>query len=464
MKQPSAVRILVVVSAAVFMASLDLFIVNIAFPDIQSDLGGSDTALSWVLNAYAIVLAALLVPFGRLADLFGRRRAFVGGLVVFVLASALCAAAPSVGLLVVARVLQAAGAAAVLPTSLALLLSAAPPAKRAAYVGGWAAAGAVAAAAGPPVGGLLVQASWRWVFLVNLPVGAIALVAALRTLREERDPDAAGLPDLLGAVVLTGGVGALTAAIVEGPTWGWGDDRVIALFAAAAALLAVFARRNVRHPVPVVEPELLRVRSFVAANVAGLLFFAGFGAMLLEGVLYLTRVWHESVLTAGLMISPGPLAAATFAGPAGRLADRYGQRVVAAPGGLLFAAGAVWWLTHIKVTPGFAWDYLPGMLIGGAGVGLVIPTLSSAAAAALPPARFATGAAVFGMSRQLGSALGVALLIAVVGTPAPGDELTAFQHGWWLVLGAGVLASVAATAMGRIRLPAPMAAPAPDPA
>jgi hypothetical protein len=138
------------------------------------------------------------------------------------------------------------------------------------------------------------------VFLVNLPVGAIALVAALRTLREERDPDAAGLPDLLGAVVLTGGVGALTAAIVEGPTWGWGDDRVIALFAAAAALLAVFARRNVRHPVPVVEPELLRVRSFVAANVAGLLFFAGFGAMLLGGVLFLTQVWDYSVLEAGV--------------------------------------------------------------------------------------------------------------------------------------------------------------------
>src|SRR3954465_1263333 len=238
MKQPtpSPRRVLLVVSAAVFMASLDLFIVNIAFPDIQSDLGGSDTALSWVLNAYAIVLPALLVPLGRFADLVGRRRVFIGGLVVFVLASVLCAAAPTVEALVAARLPPARGPAARLPaalfpTSLALLLSAAPLAKRTAYVGIWAASGAVAAAAGPPIGGLLVQASWRGVFLVNLPIGALALVAALRTLREERDPAATGVPDVIGALALAGGMGALTAAIVEGPDWGWGSQRVVGLLA-----------------------------------------------------------------------------------------------------------------------------------------------------------------------------------------------------------------------------------------
>src|SRR3954451_24812574 len=183
-------RTLVVVSAAVFMASLDLFIVNVAFPDIQSDLGGTDSSLSWVLNAYAIVLAALLVPFGRIADIVGRRRVFLTGLVVFGAASALCAAAPSVGLLVAARVLQAIGGAMLMPTSLALLLSAAPAEKRTAYVGAWAAVGGVAAAAGPPIGGLLVQLSWRWVFLVNLPIAAVAVVAGLRVLREERAPNA----------------------------------------------------------------------------------------------------------------------------------------------------------------------------------------------------------------------------------------------------------------------------------
>src|SRR3954451_21418165 len=459
MKQPTASpqRTLIVVSAAVFMASLDLFIVNIAFPDIQADLGGTDTALSWVLNAYAIVLAALLVPLGRFADLVGRRRVFIGGLVVFVLASVLCAAAPTVEALVAARILQAVGAAALFPTSLPLLLSAAPRAKRTAYVGIWAASGAVAAAAGPPIGGLLVQASWRWVFLVNLPIGALALVAALRTLREERDPAATGVPDVIGALALAGGMGALTAAIVEGPDWGWGSQRVVGLLAIAVVLLAVFARRIGTHPVPVIEPELLRVRSFVAANLAGLTFFAGFAAMLLAGVLFLTRVWGETVLTAGLMVSPGPLAAATFAVPAGRLADRVGQRVLAVTGGLFFAAGGVWWITHMGLTPDYATDYLPGMVVGGAGVGLVIPSLSSAAAASLPPARFATGSAVFGMSRQLGSALGVALLVAVVGTPAAGEAVDAFQRGWLLVVTGGLLASLAAMGLGSVRVPAPAA-------
>jgi EmrB/QacA subfamily drug resistance transporter len=455
-------HVLIVVSAAVFMASLDLFIVNIAFPDIQADLGGTDSELSWVLNAYAIVIAALLVPLGRIADNVGRKRAFVAGLVVFALASALAAAAPSVGFLVGARVLQAVGAALLIPTSLALLLSAAPLEKRTAYVGAWAAAGGVAAAAGPPIGGLLVQLSWRWVFIVNVPVAAIAIYAAVRTLREERDDLASGLPDLLGAALFALGVGALTAAIVEAPEWGWGSGRVLGLFGGAVALLALFARRTATHPLPVVEPELLRVRAFAAANVGALAFFAGFGAMLLGGVLFLTRVWGEDVLTAGLMISPGPLMAATFSVLGARLTERIGHRSVAVLGGLAFAAGSLSWALQMGPEPAYASTFLPGFVIGGIGVGLVIPTLSGAAAAALPPHRFATGSAVFGMSRQLGSALGVALLVAVVGTPAPADAVDAFRNGVFLVIGGGLLTALAAAAMGRVNvLGAPSAAPAP---
>jgi EmrB/QacA subfamily drug resistance transporter len=446
-------RVLVVVSAAVFMASLDLFIVNIAFPDIQADFGGTSlSTLSWVLNAYAIVFAALLVPAGRLADLVGRRRLFLIGLGVFVAASALCAAAPSVETLIAARILQAAGGAMLIPTSLGLLLPEFPPERRASAVGAWAAMGAVAAAAGPPIGGLLVEASWRWVFLVNLPVGIGVALAAVRVLRETRDPDRGSVPDLLGAALLVAGIGALTFAIVEGPDLGWGSAEIVALFTGAVVLVALFVARSARHPAPVLELPMLRVRSFAVANVGAFVFFAVFAGMLLGGVLWLTGPWGYSVLKAGLALSPGPLMAATFALPAGRLADRFGQRAVGAPGALLFAASFAWLAWRVGPEPAYASEYLPGMIAGGIGVGLTIPTLSSAAAASLPAARFATGSAVLAMSRQIGSAVGVALLVAVLDDPAPAEALGAFQRAW-LLMGVAALGTVAAfLAMGRVRV------------
>src|SRR3954462_14589074 len=193
-------KVLAVVSTAVFMSSLDLFIVNIAFPDIHSDFPETSLAgLSWILNAYAIVFAALLVPMGRSADRLGRRRSFLAGLVVFTIASALCALAPSVPLLVAARVLQAVGAAAVFPTSLALVLPEFPPDERRTAVAVWAAVGGVAAAAGPPIGGLLVQGGWQLVFLVNVPIGIALFFVAARVLREQREAANAPRPDLGGA-------------------------------------------------------------------------------------------------------------------------------------------------------------------------------------------------------------------------------------------------------------------------
>ena len=442
-------RVLLVVCVATFMASLDLFIVNIAFPDIQLSFGrASDASVSWVLNAYAIVFAALLVPAGRLADLAGRRRTFTAGVLVFVLASALCAAAPSVGWLVAARVGQAVGAAALMPASLALLLANSTPARRPGAVAIWSASGAVAAAAGPPLGGLLLQLSWHWVFLVNVPVGLVTVVLATRVLHESRDPAAARLPDLLGAVVLALGIGLLTLAVVKGSAWGWGSPATVGSFVAAAGLLVMFVARCVRHPLPVIEVDLLRVRAFAAANVAALVFFTGFASMLLGSVLFLTRVWHEGALTAGLQIAPGPLMAAVFSVPAGLLTVRYGPRNVAVPGALLFGIGALWWLTQLASTPHYAGGFLPGMLIGGAGVGLTLPTLANAVAAGLPPHRFATGSAVFAMSRQLGAALGVAVFIAALGTPGRGQALAAFQRGWALMLGASLFAALAAATIG----------------
>jgi EmrB/QacA subfamily drug resistance transporter len=458
-------RVFTIVSVGVFMAGLDLFIVNIAFPDIRRDFDGTSLAgLSWILNAYAIVFAALLVPAGRISDRAGRKRGFIGGLALFITASAASAAAPSLEVLVAARIVQAAGAAFMLPTSLGLLLPEFPPAQRATAVGAWAAIGGIAAAAGPPVGGLLVQASWRWVFLVNIPVGLAALVAASRNLQERRDPDPGPRPDVLGEVMLASGIALLVLGIVKGPDWGWDSGAVLASFAAAALLLPAFLARSARHAAPVVELPMLRERSFAVANIGALLFFAAFSAMLLAGVLFMTSVWQYSVLRAGLSLAPGPLMAALLAAPAGALSDRFGQRAVGAPGPILFALGCAWWAWQVGVEPHYASELLPGLLITGAGVGLTIPTLSSAAAASLPPQRFATGIAVLTMSRQIGSAVGVAVLIAILGTATSGDALSAFDNAWTFMAITSGAAFVAFLALGRVRVAGTEAPPTPGPA
>jgi EmrB/QacA subfamily drug resistance transporter len=435
-------RILIVTSLGVFVAGLDLFIVNIAFPQIASDFAGTSLGeLSWVLNAYAIVFAALLVPAGRMADRIGRRRMFLIGMAIFTVGSGLCAVAPSVGALVAARVLQAAGAAMIMPSTLGLILPAFPAEKRAVAVGIWSAVGGVAAALGPPLGGLLVEADWRWIFIVNVPVGIVAMLAGRAVLDEVREAARALRPDALGAVLLAASIALLTGAIVEGPDWGWGDQRVVAGFGGAALGLGLFVWRSSHHPAPVIELSMLRVRSVAVANAAAAVFFAGFAAMLLAAVLFLTQVWGYSILSAGLAIAPGPLVAAITAVPAGRLAGRLGPRIPATAGGLIFAAGFAWSLAFVGADPAYASDWLPGFLLGGIGVGLVLPSLPTAATAPLPPDRFATGTAVFAMSRQIGSAIGLAIFVAIVGDAAGVALLDGLRDAWWFILGAGLVAA-----------------------
>src|SRR3954454_3820851 len=223
--QRSAV-VLAIASLAAFMASLDVFIVNVAFDQIGADFSGATLSeLSWVLSGYAIVYAALLVPAGRLADRYGRRGGFLIGLAVFTAASAACALSPGLWWLVGLRVLQAAGAAALTPTSLGLLLAATPAERRVRAVRIWAASGGLAAAAGPVVGGLLVNTSWRWVFLVNIPIGIAALVVAARIVPPSRDLTSTRLPDAWGAVLLTAAIGGLALGLVKSPDWGWTSER-----------------------------------------------------------------------------------------------------------------------------------------------------------------------------------------------------------------------------------------------
>ena len=457
-------KVLLIVSVGLFMSSLDLFIVNIAFPDLAASFAGASLpSLSWVLNAYAIVFAALLVPAGRIADRVGRKRVFVLGLLLFCFASALCATAPSVGFLVAARVLQAAGGAMMIPTTLGLILPAFPPQQRALAIGIWSAISGVAAALGPPIGGLLVQLSWHWIFLVNVPIGLFTAVIAVRVLDEVREPED-GRPDLLGAAMLALGIGLLTLGIVKGPDWGWSDPRDVASFAAALALIVAFVVRSAHHHAPVIELPLLRVRSFALANLATLVFFSGFGSMLLSGVFLLTDVWGYSPLKAGFALSPGPLMAATLAIPSGRLGGRIGQRAVATVGGLTFAASFAYILATVGPTPEYATTFLPGFMFCGVGVGMALGTLPAAATAALPAGRFATGSAVFGMARQLGSAIGVAVLIALLGDSTGGDLLAGLRRGWWFSLAAGLGCAALSLAIGPVGSAARERAPSQRPA
>ncbi len=439
-------RVSLIVCVGVFMSSLDLFIVNIAFPAISGHFGGvSLGSLSWILSGYAIVFAALLVPAGRWADAFGRKRAFLLGLAIFVLASAGCALAPSVEALIAARIVQAAGGALMLPTSLGLMLPEFGANERHLAIGVWAATGGIAAAAGPPLGGLLVQADWRLVFLVNVPVGLLGLIFGARTLVERKERNAVR-PDLLGAIALIIAIGSLVVAIVKGQEWGWDSASILSLLAVTAVLLPAIWWRSGRHPAPIVDPAMLRVRSFGLAVAGSVLFFAGFGAMLLTGVLFLTSVWHEDVLSAGLMLFPGPAMATAFSVPSARLGARIGYRIPGVVGAILFAIGSVFFITQTGNTPAYLSEYLPGMMISGAGVGLIIPTLTGAGASSLAPEQFATGAAVLTMGRQIGAALGVAILVAVLGTTA--SDAADFHSAWLITVIGGLAAGLTLAALG----------------
>ncbi|MFG6202526.1 MFS transporter [Nonomuraea sp. JJY05] len=432
-----------VLALAVFISTLDVFIVSIALPAIQAGFEHATVAdMSWVLNAYAIVFAALLVPAGKLGDILGRRRVFAAGMVAFTLGSALCAAAPSLGFLVAARILQGAGAAAVTPTSLGLLLPSLPPQRRAAAIGAWSALGAIGAASGPSLGGLLTQLSWHWIFTINIPLAVIVLAGTYRFLPEIRDPARPPLPDGIGALLLVTAVSLATLGLVQGPSWSW-DGRVIGCFAVAAVLTAGLAARSRRHLAPVLEWSIVRVPAFALSSLSGALFSGAFSAMLLGNVLFLTGIWHYTVLEAGLALTPGPIMAAVFAPFAGKLAHRIGPGLVGGAGALLFGAAAVMWVMLIGLEPAYWSRFLPMMLIGGTGVGLALPAFTIAATATLAPAKLSTGIGAQTMFRQIGSTLGVAAFVAVLGTPTRSTVIGVYADTRWLMLASVVVAALA---------------------
>jgi len=453
-----------VLALAVFMSSLDLFIVNLAFPYISKQYPATSlSSLSWVLNAYTIVFAAVLVPAGRWADRIGRLRLFVGGLALFTLGSVLCGLAPGVAALIAARVIQALGAGAMVPASLSLLLAAVPAQARAKALGTWAALGALGAALGPVIGGSLVQLNWRWVFWINVPVGLAAIVLAMRVVPESRDSASRGRPDLLGAGLLAAAVGLLALALVKAPGWGWGSAGFLGLLAASVICGAAMVERSRRHHSPVIELELLRSRTFSGAFAASILYYAGFGAFVLSAVEFLTGVWRYSAVEAGLAIAPGPLMVLPFARlVAPRLAALLGgPGRVAAIGCLVNALAQLVWLWQIQAAPDYATHLLPAQLLGGAGVGLAIPSLLGAGSASLTPARFGTGSGILNMGRQIGTVLGVAGLVAILSRVSPVDPVAAFRNGLILVIAFfAAAAAVSAALLTQTARPVQAQAPA----
>jgi EmrB/QacA subfamily drug resistance transporter len=444
--------ILTVLSIASFLAQLDVWITNVGLPAIGRGVGaGSLSDLSWVLNGYAIVYAAFLVPAGRLADRFGRKGGFLLGLGIFGVASLGAAFSGSIWVLVAFRALQAIGAAILTPSALGLVLTTAPADKVGQYVKIWFTSGALSATAGPVLGGLLVEASWRWLFLVNIPVVAIAVVLAVRILPNAKHEQDVRFPDLLGGLVLIVGIGGLALGLVEGPDWGWSSARFVVAELIAVAAIAFFLWRSARHPVPVINLGLFRDRIFGSANFGALVAFASFSIMLLSSILWMQGHWHYSAIRTGLGSAPGPVMFATFAGVAETLQTKYRIRAsrIAAVGFVIAAAGSVMFALLMTNDPHYVSAMLPSWLVLGIGFGLAVPTTISAATIDLPPDQAATGSAIVSMSLQIGAVLGISILVAILGIASGAARLHIFQQAWIVAAALAVISALAAAGISR---------------
>jgi EmrB/QacA subfamily drug resistance transporter len=427
-------------SLAVFAVFLDTTALFVAFPDITRsfpDVAASQ--LSWVLNGYTIVFAALLIPSGKLADRRGHKTLFLAGSVVFTVGSVLCAVAPEPWTLIAARVLQALGGAALVPSSLALVLRATPRPKIPVALAVWGATGAVAGAVGPTLGAALVEAAgWRWVFVINLPVGIVTVMLGRRWLIESRDPTSR-VPAPLGVALLIAGSVLLTLGLVRGEDWGWTSPTTLGVILAGLALLLAFLGHQARTAAPTIDLSLFAIRNFGWGNLATIAFGTAFTAMFLSSILFLTDVWQWSILKAGFGVAPGPLMVAVLAPFMGRLAARIGQRPLLLAGGVVYALGAVWRLVALDGEPDYAGAYLPSMVLTGLGVALCLPQLSSVVGQALPPNRLGVGGAVNQAIRQFAGTIGVALTIGLVaGASGQSDALERFDRVWWVLVIGGV--------------------------
>jgi EmrB/QacA subfamily drug resistance transporter len=400
---------------ALFMIMLDNTVVNVALPSIQRGLHASTASLEWTVNAYTLSFAVLLVTGGRLGDLFGRRRVFLAGVIVFALSSGAIGFSPSDTWLVGWRAVQGAGAALMMPATLSIITNAFPPAERGKAIGTWAGVSAMALAIGPVVGGFLVESvSWQSIFFLNLPVAAGAIVITLFAVRESRDETVERTVDVPGVLTLTIGLAALVLALVEGNSWHWGSARELVLYAVALAGLASFAVVERRRRAPMVDFSFFRSRTFLGANIVAFIVSFAMLAMFFFLALYLQNIRHYSPLQAGLRFLPSTLMIVLIAPIAGRLADRIGPRPLITFG-LLSVSGALFWQSHLTVSSGYG-TLLPGLVLMGIGMAFVMSPMSTAAMNSVEQTKAGVASGILSMSRMVGGTFGVAVLGAMVST------------------------------------------------
>ena len=447
---------LAVSTLAALLTTIDISIVNVAFPSMRRDLGATEAGLSWVLSGYSITSGAFLLLAGRLADQKGRRRLFLVGVSVFVAGSLLSGLATTPGFLIGARVVQGIGASILGPSSLAMILPAFPATKRSLVIAVWGASAALGAAIGPTMGAILIDAlSWRWVFFVNVPVGALILATTPRFVRETRDPDARGGFDVVGVPAGTFGVALVLLAVVQGESWGYLSAATLASVATGLGLVALLLVRSARHPNPLLDLSLFRIRSFWSAGVGQMFFITAFISSILFHTLTLQELWGWSVLAAGFGVVVGPALSAVLGGPVGVIVDRVGHRNILVFGALMASVNGIWLRSTVTLESSWATTILPAHLFLGVGVACSFATYASLGLRDVPPARFATASATQRTLGAIGFATGIAISIAVFSSARHLGPLAA-HHRVWTLLSAIFAAGAVFCALacpGRVRPP-----------
>lgn len=438
----SAWLTLAAVAAAVFMVAMEMTIIALALPEIRASLDATPAALSWVVNTYSIVVAALLLLSGWLADRFGRRRIFQLGLLLFAAGSVAAGVSVSIEMLIAARALQAVGGSMQYPAGMALLLTAFPRARHQTAMGTWSATGGLAAALGPGIGAALIEAfGWRAVFFVNVPVAVTTLAVGARILVESTGEDAESRVDTIGVPLASVGVGVIILGIVQGEAWGWGSASTLGSFAAGALMIAAFVRRSRRHPAPLFDLTILRIRSFVLGNLGALFFALGFFAFLIPLPTFIQEVWGWSVLHTGLVFAAGPVISFCIAPYAGRLADRIGNAPIIVTGATCGTVGLLWLLWNITTEPSLGL-LLPGLMLVGVSAGTGFAQLVGAALRDVPVGRYAMATAGRQTFFQLSVALAIAVAFAMLSEITGPDATLAAYKNVWLLSAAGQLSNV----------------------